>query len=104
MKRRSFLAMLGLAPVTGVAAAATAPVAGSMAIDAGYPASTVEEIRKALKHTASTVKACYEQDLQIAQASGVFRTTVIETDRFVISSSPVREPYLFDASGTCLNP
>lgn len=87
MKRRSFLAMLGFAPVAGVATI-NATTANSPSLNKIVEATGPESPLAVRYGELSLAYA----DIGTVRASGVFRTAMM------------REPYLFDANGVCLNP
>ncbi len=83
MKRRSFLAMIGLAPVIGATAAvSTEPQSTKAIVDATSPDSALA------MRTASL---------------GTTRVGVVG-EQFAFGADDDARPYLFDAEGRCLNP
>ena len=83
MKRRSFLAILGLVPVIGATAAASAETQSTKAIvDATSPDSALA--------------------MRIANL-GTTRVG-IDAEQFAFVVDDDARPYLFDAEGRCLNP
>ncbi|WP_129415249.1 hypothetical protein [Mesorhizobium sp. Pch-S] len=90
MKRRSFLAMLGFAPIAGAAtvqAVAAKPSPSELLIDATGANSQLAIDLEALNADASRF---------LEWTSEGMRLTVARIDGV--------RPYLFDADGRCLNP
>lgn len=82
MKRRSFLAMLGLAPIAGVAAAKAAPDTTDAIVKATAPDS------------ALAMRTANLETVTVSFVAG----------QFAMSTAGDMRPYLFDADGRCTNP